>query len=85
MSDIVETSAWLGSMSLAVWTQGLRPESPCFCCGSPFRAPLANVAPGKPAAGRLKCARCGAEVLWEEVLEPGDIVLPRDKPLVAAA
>lgn len=69
MSDIIETSMWPNDDTLASWIVALRPDSPCFCCGSPLRVPLISINCGEAVPARLTCSRCGAEVSCDEVAE----------------
>jgi hypothetical protein len=51
-----------GSVNLGTWAAGLRPGSPCFCCGEELRAIPVRAGRMRPPEEGLRCPHCGAEV-----------------------
>lgn len=49
-------------VTLGAWVAGLRPGSPCFCCGEELCCVNLPSARLHLHGGGLRCPRCGAEV-----------------------
>jgi hypothetical protein len=71
--------------TLAAWLMKLGPDSQCFCCGSSLTLPHPDVDTGGTVSFRLTCARCGAEVLGEDVADSGNLARRDREPALAAA